>query len=75
MPRDPRWEASYWAESESWTDVPETDPRCRVKVPEEAERVLVHVRKSDRALVVSDGETPAEDAGVIVDWGYMEHDE
>lgn len=75
MPRDPRFEASYWAEPESWTDVPETTIRCRVKVPDDAERQLVHVLKSDRSLVAADAETPAEDAGVIVDWGYMEHGE
>lgn len=35
--------AQYWAEPEWWNDVPEAKPRCRVRVPEGSERLMVRV--------------------------------
>lgn len=50
--------AQYWAESPWWNDVPEAQPRCRVRVPDGSERKMVRV--------FADGtmDTPE---GVIVD--------
>lgn len=50
--------AQYWAEPDWWNDVPEANPRCRVKVDGSAPRLMVEVHR--------DGTLNAPE-GVLVD--------